>query len=386
MGILDNIVGGIKGLLPRQNQAIVNPMGQNQVVAGANNITPQVNQNNPYDELVNKGYSQDVINGVKQGLNGGDKYLANFIQNQGIRTPQTQAEIEQARAGNFNVPQSITVENTEITTPQTQQNNVINALQKLAPSNWDDTTRQKVLLASQFLSGMGATNYDMNANPLTNIAKGLAGGTQGALKQMQNYQNYQNTKGIYDQMGLDSSSLSPIGDYSSMTPAQIISLGIRQQSNKIRQDIANTSDNNKKLKLIMDNYNKGSISGEEAQALMKLHGLDVGQLQESNDTKKTNSQIEVNKARAEKLKADIQQNAQKISILKQRVAQGLANNSDKQELNRLNIENKKLIIEQNKLINQGLADQLGNNGGGNGGNITPTGRPLGQRNNNIKSF
>lgn len=65
------------------------------------------------DYLRQNGYSDDVVNGVSQGLNSGNKEIANWIdqynagsdgQANPIRIPQTEEEIAAARAGSFNVP------------------------------------------------------------------------------------------------------------------------------------------------------------------------------------------------------------------------------------------------------------------------------------------
>ena len=210
-------------------------------------------------------------------------------------------------------------------------NAIVNVLKNAAPTNWSDETRQKVLLASKFLSGFGGTQYNPNENMLGNIANGMSNGANAAFQQMQNYNNYKNTKSLYEQMGLDTTGLNPVGDYSSMTPAQVISLGIRQKQNNIRQEIANANDKTKRLTLIMNNYNKGSISADEAQKLMQMYGLDISDLQESNETKKTNSQIELNNTR----KKYIEETASK-------------SNMDRTELNK---EKTGCLIEGIKAIN-----------------------------------
>lgn len=287
-------------------------------------------------------------------------------------TPQTanpiMAGVEQAI--NTNPAQPMPQNNNA--PPQNGTNKIVNALKNISPANWDDTTRQRVLMTSQFLTGFGGTPYDPNSNFMGNLARGVSNGSNAAYKQIQNYGNYQQVKNLYDQMGYDSSGISPFGDYSKLSPSVLLAAGAKMKQNQIRLEIQNTKDKTTKTKLIIDAVNKGIMSPEEGQ--MQLKALDFEtKLQESNDTKKTNSQIEVNNARITKIKADIQQNAQKISILKQKVALNKASQGDKDELRRLNIENKKLIIEQNKLINQSMEEQLGN-GGGNA-------RPVGKKGN-----
>lgn len=270
--------------------------------------------------------------------------------------------------------------NTTVNTPNTSgASKIINVLKGVAPSNWSDDTRQKVLMASQFLSGFGGTQYDPNQSQFGNIARGFSNGSNAAYKQIQNYGNYQQVKNMYDQMGYDTSGLSPLGDYSKVSPSSLLSAGARLKQTQIKQDIANAKDNTSRAKLILDNYNKGIFTAETAQAMLKMYGIDVKDLQQSNQTKVSN-------ARVDKIKADIKQNQQKISILKQKVAQGAATSGDKQLLTQLNIQNKKLLIEQNELINKSMREQLGNGGnGGNAGN-EQKGRPIGQKNNSGYSF
>lgn len=77
----------------------------------------QTQQYNPIaeyqDYLRQNGYADEVVNGVQQGLNSGNRDIADWITqyNQGaagqqnpINIPQTQEEIAAARAGSFNTP------------------------------------------------------------------------------------------------------------------------------------------------------------------------------------------------------------------------------------------------------------------------------------------
>ena len=178
--------------------------------------------------------------------------------------------------------------------PQAEQqktNAVVGALRKLAPSTWDDTTRQRVLMASKFLSGFGGTQYDGNQNLFNNIARGVANGSNEAYKQIQNYNNYQQAKNMYDQMGLDSSTLNPLADYSALTADKLINLGIQQRKQQTAREIAGAKDNTARLKLIMDGVKNNSISTDEAEKLLKIYGIDVTEINKSNQTAKTEAQI-----------------------------------------------------------------------------------------------
>jgi hypothetical protein len=83
------------------------------ITCGAAPAEPQLTPIQEYQNaLREQGYSDDVINGIPQGLNSGDKNIAQWIEqyNNGsgkdnpIRIPQTEEEIAAAKAGNFNVP------------------------------------------------------------------------------------------------------------------------------------------------------------------------------------------------------------------------------------------------------------------------------------------
>ena len=66
--------------------------------------------------------------------------------------------------------------------------------------------------------------------------------------------------------------------------------------------------------MIFEALNKGDMTPEEAQLRLKALDFET-KLQESNDTKKTNSQIELNKAKTEKTKAETKQVGKpKVSI------------------------------------------------------------------------
>lgn len=320
-------------------------------------------------------FLDSLINGLKGGKST-PKVLAN---GQPITT------VDPSVVGGVQETENQTIQNSPIQSTQ-KANAITNVLKGLAPTNWSDDTRNKVLLASKFLSGFGGTQYNPNESLLGNVSRGLGNGANAAYNQVQNYNNYLNTKSLYNQLGLDSNGLSPVADYSSMTPAQIINLGIKQQQDRTRRDIASANDNTKRLNLIMNGLKNGAISPDEALSQAKLYGLNLGSVQESNETRRTNSQIDVNNARAKQIEASIRQNDERIKILKQRVAQGNATLKDREILNKLNIENKQLMIEQHKLENEYMRKELGNDGNGEGGSIVqPTGRPIGQKG-MVKSF
>ncbi len=223
----------------------------------------------------NSSNASPIVTGVEQAI-GNNNALDNIQLNQ----PQPQAD--QGVGGVDNLGEN----------PQAGANKIVNALSRINPTNWDDTTRQRVLMASQFLSGFGGTQYDPNQSQMGNIARGFANGSNAAYKQIQNYGNYQQVKNMYDQMGYDTSGLSPFGDYSKLSPSVLLAAGAKMKQNEVKKQIQEAKDKTTKTKLIIDAVNKGIMTPEEGTLQLKALDFDTN-LQIGNDTKKTNSQIEL---------------------------------------------------------------------------------------------
>lgn len=148
---------------------------------------------NYQDYLRQNGYSNDVINGIPQGLNSGHKEIAEWINqfNNGagktspIRIPTTQEDIEKARAGNFNVPTQIggVEENQEVKSGIL--NNLLNGIrdfsqgyqenrtQGFSPENLEPNDKKNRMTRLGEVFGTGAR---MMQNPLMQglVAGGLS--------------------------------------------------------------------------------------------------------------------------------------------------------------------------------------------------------------------
>ena len=238
MGIWDNIINGAKGLLGNIEG---NPIVKPQTLQGS--VSMPQNNTLPMDNA--------VVNGV-----------------------------------NGNVPQQ---------TQTTTANKIANILQNspLRPTNWSDGTRQTV---SNILFGIGKNAL---ANPKGDVLSTILGGVNTGIQNQVAYKNAMNTLNNY---GLDTAGMSPYADYSNFNPEKLVALGVQQNKTKTQREIAAANDNTKRLKIIMDGLRNGTISPEEAMAQVKLYGIDVGSLQESNDTNRTNSQVALNEAKAEDIK------------------------------------------------------------------------------------
>ena len=92
------------------NDIVANSSTDGIMTGGASNVSNPMAEYQDY--LRNNGYSDDVVNGVPQGLNSGYPEIEQWQQqyNKGvgkdnpIRIPQTEEEIALARQGQFNVP------------------------------------------------------------------------------------------------------------------------------------------------------------------------------------------------------------------------------------------------------------------------------------------
>ena len=105
----------------------------------------------------------------------------------------------------------------------------------------------------------------------------------------------------------------------------------------------------------------------------QVQTMQAGDVGLSNQTRNTNSQIDYRTKRLEQLDIQLQQNQQKIGILQQRVANGVANDAQKAEL-------RALTIQQKQLENQILGEYIGNGGGGNPQPTRPVGTPAPKNN------
>ena len=237
------------------------------------------------------GIWDSILNGVKNfaanGNNGaalnGNAAVLNPI-NSNVQNPQFGSAV--VNGANTNIPQQ---------TSQPTANKIVTALQNssLRPSNWSDGTRQTI---SNILFGIGKSAMENpNQNPWVNVMNGANAGLQNQVA----YKNAVNALGNY---GLDTTGLTPYADYRHFTPEKIVALGVQQNRNRVRQEIAQANDNTKRLKLIMDGLRNNTITPEEAIAQAKIYGIDFNNLQESNDTARTNSQVQLNEARTEDIK------------------------------------------------------------------------------------
>lgn len=253
-------------------------------------------------------FFENILNGVKnigQNLGQGVKNMRQNINN--FLNPAQNSNIVQnpiiegvSRAQNTIKNQNI------VPNIQTNTNNspLMAGVNQVRNNNWKNSLG---MAAANMLLGIGRSNFDSNKSTLDNIIN-------GAAKGLQNYNDYNVAKNVYSQYGIDTNTLSPYADYSGYTPAAMLAAGAKMKQNQVKQEIANTEDKTKRQKMIFDAVNNGYMSPEEGQLQLKALDFDTN-LQNSNNTRRTNSLIDVNNAKTEKTKAETKQVGKpKVSI------------------------------------------------------------------------
>lgn len=351
-----------------------------------NQFLAQLQASGKANDLFNPqiGYTNEQLReGITNGLNYGNKDIANYIDRNNIRKPETEEDIELARLGKFNTPEIKGSLSQEIN-PQPQQKSGFFAGYRdnydngFAPSNlqkgnktWGyrlgeglgtvgrfiDSPLGRGILAAGLNSALG---YDNSA------LEGLtaASGRQNAVTADKLYRNELKKYGY-----TDDELASVRGTIDADMFKNLSNNAYRSQ--KLTQDQAM-----KQLNAIRQLHSAGQIDNNTASmAIAKiLQNTDMGDMggfnfQDSNQTRNTTSQIDYRNQKLEQDKIKLQQNQQKIAILQQKVALGMASQAQIAELRALNIENK-------ELENSILQNYLNDNGGGN--NPTPT-RAVGEK-------
>ena len=229
-------------------------------------------------------------------VNGAKGLLGNIEGNPIVRPQTLQGSVSMPQNNKLPIDNAVVSGvNSNIPQQATNANKIAGILQNspLRPTNWNDGTRQTV---SNILLGIGKNAL---ANPRGDVLSTVLGGANTGLQNQIAYKNAMNTLGNY---GIDTAGMSPYADYSNFSPEKLVTLGVQQNRNRMRQEIAAANDNTKRLKIIMDGLKSGQISPDEAIAQAKIYGIDFSNLGESNETRKTDSQVELNQAKAEDIK------------------------------------------------------------------------------------
>lgn len=243
MGILDNIVNGLKGQVSKFQ------IGKQQQAPNALYGEVDNTQINP---------EQQILSGISPAING-----------EVNGTPQSSSAIMNA------------VNNTSFLEP-TRRTQIANTIKnsQLRPSNWSNETRARV---GNILNGIAQTPYNENTGFWGALGMGIAKGNQA-------YNNYTNSKNMLGFYGFDTNLLSPFADYTQLTPDKIVSMGVRQRQNQVRKEIAMAKDETERNKIILKAVNDNLFSPQEGEFQLKANNMNA-HLQESNQTKKTDAQV-----------------------------------------------------------------------------------------------
>lgn len=248
-----------------------------------------------------KNLTPDQIQGVAQGYNYGIGPIADMQKQLGIKAPQTPEELALARQGKFNY-QGRTggiIPDLGRGFQQNYNNNLVQNLgQPLQNPNLattigrglgtltriTDSPLGRGLLAAGTVKALGGTGGQA-------LAQGLNAGVirQDLSAQDKLYRNQ------LQQMGIDTSNIR--GNVNKDTFKNISDNYNRQQRNILQQQIANAKDNTQRAKLILDAANRNQLDAAEAINQLKLWGIDLNTLQQSNQTQMTQAKEQDMKVR-----------------------------------------------------------------------------------------
>lgn len=158
------------------------------------------------------------------------------------------------------------------------------------------------------VAAYGLSKYNGDYNPLeqglTAMSTNIASKNKDSLYRKQ-----------LNQLGIDTSNTTGfIGDE---TYKNIALNNYRNRNLQIKGDLGILKDNTSRAKLIFQGLKEGSISPEEAQTLISQYGINANDLQISNDTRQTNSNIILNDKRGEALITNAKANETRADSQKQ---------------------------------------------------------------------
>ena len=280
---------------------------------------------NYQDYLRQNGFDESIVNGVAQGLNSGNKDIADWINqyNAGagrstpINIPKTDEEIGLARQGLFNTPQ---LTGSAQMSPRVggllpdlfhgYQENYSNSFN---PSNWGNNTladgRNKGLVyrTGELLGSLGRVVDSPLGRGLIaaglNRALGYDNSLQEGLTAFVGRQNAQSADALYRnslaQQGIDLSNVR--GNVSKDMYNNVAKATTSAQRAQNQLTIASLKDNTSRARMIGVWVKNGIITPQEGSALASAYGITDADFQASNDTRKTDSQIALNEAKIDNI-------------------------------------------------------------------------------------
>lgn len=253
--------------------------------------------------------------GIAQGLNFGVPEIAQKQKELGINIPVTGEDKFNASMGQFNqypmVRTGITNEPqggllNDLARGYNENYNNRFAIGNLAPNqdkNWATRIGEGLGTVGRFIdSPLGRGLIAGGLNSALGYNNSLREGLTAAVGR----QNYQTQDRLFRQQlkndyGYTDEDLDNIRG--NVTKDMFNSLALssyRTRSLRVRQDIANASDNTKRANIIMQGLNNGVITPQEAQVQMANYGITLEDLQKSNATinAEINKYLAPHKARA----------------------------------------------------------------------------------------
>lgn len=266
----------------------------------------------PKEEQLSDDQIKSVIN---NGINNGNKYISEWQTANNVRKPQDEEEIELARAGQFNTPTLSTALSQKQEQPRRNsflegyRDNYNNSfsfsnLRNNPEKDWQYRLGEGLGTVGRFIDsplGRGVIAAGLNK------ALGYDNSALEGLQAFAGRNNAVTTDRLYrnelKKYGYTDEDLAGIGG--TITSDVFKNLSNNAYKNKqleTRLAIANTKDNNTAAKMILDAFKNGLFSEEEAVSELQKKGININSLMPSNETRRTDSQIAVNEARAENIR------------------------------------------------------------------------------------
>lgn len=271
------------------------------------------------NQLRNQGFDENTVNGVAQGLNSGNKDIAAKIDELGINKPQSQADIDLAKQGQFNTP-TLSTETIakfqpgffnnfgagfkeNFSTPISANNFGQNTLADGRPKGFGYRAGEALGTLGRVLEsplGRGLLTAGIVGATGGSGLEALAYGGQAGLINQTSRMNDQIYRNSLNEQGIDTTGLS--GYINQDTYKNLSSTNTNYQKMLNAQAIALAKDNTARAKLIMNGVNNGYISPEAASLMINQYGITDADFQESNESRKTDSQIAYTEAKTEDVK------------------------------------------------------------------------------------
>ena len=284
------------------------------------NWLEQLEQSGQANDLFKQYQDREQLKrNILSGLNMGNQYISEMQDLNNVRKPQTQEEIQAARQGIFNNPAS-SLQNALSASAQKTPN----GLQSFAMGyrdNYDNAFRPTNLAndpnknwSYRLGEGLGTVGRFIDS-PLGRglIAAGLnkaLGYDDSAIEGLNAFNVRQNAvtadklyrRQLKDYGYTDEDLANIRGNITTDMYKNLANNLYRTKQLDVRLAIANAKDKNTQAKMILDAFKNNIFSEQETILELARNGIDISQLNPSNETRKTDARVMVDEARAEDIK------------------------------------------------------------------------------------